>query len=210
MKSVSLVLTNSLAIREYTTTIDTTKVEQNPGQKTLVFHPSLLQPPDRTTDTPSPPVELRRRPKVVPTATTRANIILDPRPFTQPIPLLTQPMSSSFMTRKLSRSYQTQPPSPPFLVWRWKSSSSWNVRKHSDARNMSCFTPRPFFGPNARPQCGSLSALTVPLWLPQALFPLTMVISPFQTIERMTTHATRRAKTSEGSVAPLGLPLNPR
>ena len=117
------------AIRGYTTTIDTTTLVQNPGQRTLLSHRLALPLLDRTTGTPSPPVESRRRPRVVPTATTRcgihpspfnsslpfhlrANTTLGPLPFTQQIPLRTQPTRSFVMTRRVSPSCPTQPPSP--------------------------------------------------------------------------------------------------
>src|ERR1700753_2684987 len=74
------------ATRGYTTTIDTTRVEQNPGQKTLQSNPSVPHPLVRTTDTPPLPVESRRRPRVVPTATTRCgnrplSFLARPHPF---------------------------------------------------------------------------------------------------------------------------------
>lgn len=152
--------------------IDTTRVEQNPGQRTLPSHLSVLHPLDRTIDTPSLPVESRRRPRVVPTATTRcgnrpspllslsspfhsrANTTLDPQPSTRQILSQTSPMIKSVATRRVSPSYPTQPPSPHFLALRWRNSLSWNVRRRSDVRNTSCFTPRLSVGPNARLQCG--------------------------------------------------------
>ena len=150
--------------------IDMTRVELNPGQGTLLSHLSPLPPLDRTTDTPSPLVESRRRPRVVPTAMTRcgnhpspflylsspfhfrANTILGPQPSIHRIPYQISPMTNRVATRRLSPSSPTQPPSPHFPALRWKNSSSWNARRRSDARNTSCFTPRPSVGPNARPQ----------------------------------------------------------
>lgn len=105
-KNVSLAPMSSHAIRGYTTMTDMTRVEPNPGQRTLLSHPSSLPPLDRTTDTPSLLVESRRRLRVVPTATTRCGnrhppLFVYPHPFIVGRILLSthSPLSGRFHNR---------------------------------------------------------------------------------------------------------------